>query len=78
MARGEVSDLSEQESDALRVRGVLFCTKKAGEFGMVLSEDEVPDGEVLWRALKCSHPTSVPTSFAPYRHPFPLAVDLQP
>lgn len=30
---------------------------------MVLSEDEVPDGEVLWRAFKCSHPTS--TSFAP-------------
>lgn len=45
---------------------------------MVLSEDEVPDGEVLWRAFKCSYPTFASTSFAPYRHPFPLVVGRPP
>lgn len=30
---------------------------------MVLSEDEVLDGEVLWRAFKCFHPTFASISF---------------
>lgn len=43
---------------------------------MVLSEDEVLNGEVLWRAFKCSHPTF--SSFTLYRHPFSPAVGRSP
>lgn len=54
----------------------LGTKKNDRESGMVLSEDEVRDGEVLWRAFKCSHSTF--TSFAPYRHPFSLIVGWPP
>lgn len=56
--------LSEQESDTFQGVPLGFDTKKNdGWSGMVLSEDEVLDGEVLWRALKCSHPTFASISF---------------
>lgn len=45
---------------------------------MVLSEDEVLDGEVLWRAFKCSRPTFSSTFFTLYHHPFSPAVGRPP
>lgn len=59
----DVESISEQKSQTAP-KGAVWARlgKDDGEFGMVLSEDEVFDGEVLWRVFKCSHSTFVSTS----------------
>lgn len=47
-----MSDLSKQETEPSATEGWRLGERIDVESGMVLSEDEVPGAEVLWRAFK--------------------------